>query len=94
MGGMSKKRKYGSPGSKSIVNEEKEGELGQVEGDKRNTERTVRQDKDRDTTDSGGGDTGGYRRRAGAGVRQRSIIWTRGVTKMGRQGQMRREVNM
>ena len=50
MGGMSKKRKYGSPGSKSIVNEEKEGELGQVEGDKRNTERTVRQDKDRTKT--------------------------------------------
>ena len=48
MGGMSKKRKYGSPGSKSIVNEEKEGELGQVEGDKRNTERTVRHDKDRE----------------------------------------------
>ena len=72
MGGMSKKRKYGSPGSKSIVSEEKEGELVQVEGDKRNTERTVRQDKDRDTTDSGAGDTGGYRRRAGAGVRQRS----------------------
>ena len=81
MGGMSKKRKYGSPGSKSIVNEEKEGELGQVEGDKRNTERTVRQDKDRDTTDSGGGDTGGYRRRAGAGVRQRSSTVDQGCNK-------------
>ena len=45
MGGMSK-RKYGSPGSKSIVNEEKEGELGHVEGEKRNMDRTVRQDKD------------------------------------------------
>ena len=35
MGGMSKKRKFGSPGSKSIVNEEKEAEvgiLGDIEG--------------------------------------------------------------
>ena len=62
MGGMSK-RKYGSSGSKSIVNEEKEGEVGHVEGEKRNMDGTVRQDKDRDTTDSTGGDTGGYRRR-------------------------------
>ena len=80
MGGMSK-RKYGSPGSKSIVNEEKEGELGHVEGEKRNMDGTVRQDKDRDTTDSTGGDTGGYRRRAGAGVRQRSSTVDQGCDK-------------
>ena len=51
MGGMSKKRKYGSPGSKSIVNEEKEGELGQVEGDKekyrKDSETRQRQGHDR-----------------------------------------------
>ena len=80
MGGMSK-RKYGSPGSKSIVNEEKEGELGHVEGEKRNMDGTVRQDKDRDTTDSTGRDTGGYRRRAGAGVRQRSSTVDQGCDK-------------
>ena len=33
MGGMSKKRKFGSPGSKTVVNEEEEGETGHVMGE-------------------------------------------------------------
>ena len=45
MGGMTKKRKYGNPGSKSIVNEEEVGESGRVEGEKRTTDETVRQRK-------------------------------------------------
>ena len=44
MGGMSKKRKYGSPGSKSIVNEEVEGDSVHAEGEKRNKDETVRQE--------------------------------------------------
>ena len=72
MGGMSK-RKYGSPGSKSIVNEEEEGEsVHVVMGEKRNMDETVRQENNKDTKDSTGCDNGGYRRRAGPGVKQRS----------------------
>ena len=72
MGGMSKKRRFGSPGSKTVINEEEEGETGHVMGEKRNTDKTLRHDNNRDTMDSTGGVTGGYRRRAGAGVRRRS----------------------
>ena len=60
MGGMSK-RKYGSPGSKSIVNEEEEGEsVHVVMGEKRNMDETVRQENNKDTKDSTGCDNGGY----------------------------------
>ena len=86
MGGMTKKRKYGSPGSKSIVNEEEVGESGRVEGEKRNTDQTVRQGKDRDTTDSTGGATGGFSRRAGAGVRQRSSTVDQRCDRYGHTG--------
>ena len=86
MGGMTKKRKYGSPGSKSIVNEEEVGESGHVEGEKRNTDETVRQGKDRDTTDSTGGATGGFSRRAGAGVRQRSSTVDQRCDRYGHTG--------
>ena len=58
-----------SPGSKTVINEEEEGETGHVMGEKRNTDKTLRHDNNRDTMDSTGGVTGGYRRRAGAGVR-------------------------
>ena len=41
MGGMSKKRRFGSPGSKTVINEEEEGETGHVMGEKRNTDKTT-----------------------------------------------------
>ena len=83
MGGMSKKRKFGSPGSKIVINEEEEGETGHVTGEKRNTDKALRQDNNRDTMDSTGGVTGGYRRRAGAGVRRRSSTEDQGCDNVG-----------
>ena len=71
MVGMSKKRKFGSPASKSIGNEEKECGASQVireDGSRKETERQV---DSRDTLGAGtpSNDTDRHRRRAGPGVR-------------------------
>ena len=71
MVGMSKKRKFGSPASKRIGNEEEECGASQVireDGSRKETERQV---DSRDTLGTGtpGNDTDKHRRRAGAGVR-------------------------
>ena len=71
MVGMSKKRKFGSPASKRIGNEEEECGASQVimeDGSRKETERQV---DSRDTLGTGtpGNDTDKHRRTAGAGVR-------------------------
>ena len=69
MVGMSKKRKFGSPANKSVVNEEEVCGIGQVMREDGSRKVTGRQIDSKDTT---GDRTGGYRRRAGAGVRHSS----------------------
>ena len=72
MVGMSKKRKFGSPANKSVVNEEEVCGIGQVMREDGSRKVTGRQIDSKDTKDTTGDRTGGYRRKAGAGVRHSS----------------------
>ena len=69
MVGMSKKRKFGSPANKSVVNEEEVCGIEQEMREEGFRKVTGRQSDSKDTT---GERTGGYRRKAGAGVRHSS----------------------
>ena len=69
MGGMSKNRKFWSPANKSVVNEEELCVTEQVMREDGSRKVTGRQIDSRDTKDTTGDRIGGYRRKAGAGVR-------------------------
>ena len=65
MVGMSKKRKFGSPANKSVVTEEEVCGIGQVMREDGSRKVTGRQIDSKDTKDTTGDRTGGYRRKAG-----------------------------
>ena len=69
MGGMSKNRKFWSPANKSVVNEEELCVTEQVMRKDGSRKVTGRQIDSRNTKDTTGDRIGGYRRKAGAGVR-------------------------